>query len=77
MESLIRNHIDLADRHLREAEERIAAQLLRVAGAAGREGEKAAALLETFLQIRDQMQIHRDLLDEVLRLAVSARLPLD
>ena len=68
LEALVMQHIALADRHLREAEERIAAQRLRVANFVGQEREKAEALLETFLQILDQMQKHRTLLDEELRL---------
>ena len=69
LEALVSEHIALAD--LREAEARIAAQRLRVENFVGQEREKAAALLETFLQILDQMQKHRTLLDEELRLCRS------
>ena len=69
LEALVSEHIALAD--LREAEARIAAQRLRVENFVGQEREKAAALLETFLQILDQMQKHRALLDEELRLCRS------
>ena len=56
LEALVLEHIALADRHLREAEERIAAQRLRVANSVAQEREKVEALLETFLQILDQMR---------------------
>ena len=68
LEALVLEHIALPDRHLREAEERIAAQRLRVANSVAQEREKVEALLETFLQILDQMRKHRALLDEELRL---------
>jgi hypothetical protein len=71
LEALLSEHIALADRHLREAKERVALQRLRVTNSVGQEREKAEALLETFLQILDQMRKHRALLDEELRLCRS------
>jgi hypothetical protein len=68
LEVLVLENIALADLHLREAEERIAAQRLRIANSVGQEREKAEALLETFLDVFDQMQKHRTLLNEELRL---------
>jgi hypothetical protein len=72
LEALVLEHIALADMHVREAEERIAAHRLRVGNSVGQQREIAEALLETFLSLFDQMQRHRTLLKEELRLCRSS-----
>lgn len=57
--SQLLDHVALSDQHLAEAEERISQQFLRVAASVGVERGRAAALLFTYLESLEQMQIHR------------------
>ena len=68
LEALVLERIALADRHLRDAEGRIAVQRWRVTNYVGEEKEKAAARLNDLLQSLDQIRIHRVHLNEELRL---------
>ena len=67
---MLLDHIALADKHLIEADARIAHQRELIEGFEGKEKATAEAVLVTFLQIRDQMQVHRCHLDEQLALSV-------
>ncbi|WP_125461701.1 MULTISPECIES: hypothetical protein [Rhodomicrobium] len=60
MKALILDQIALADTHLCEAEDRIAQQRLRIVNCTGPDRARATALLETFLEIYEQMLIHRE-----------------
>jgi hypothetical protein len=68
LEALVLEQLALTDQRLGEMQERIDLQRLRLATFAGRESEKAAALLSSLLSDLSETQRHRDLLNEELRL---------
>lgn len=70
LKDIVLGHIALADRHLKEAEARITQMRSLIENVTGGEKARAEAVLATFLEIRDQMRVHRRQLDEQLRLAV-------
>ncbi|WP_088347381.1 MULTISPECIES: hypothetical protein [Rhodomicrobium] len=71
-EQQILDHIALSDLHLQEAEARVALQRSHVANSEGAQREKATDVLTTYLEILDQMIIHRQLLNKELLILRAA-----